>query len=243
MSNNSKTVAIVTGGSRGLGEAFARQIVAEGGKVAIADVLDAEGTALASELGSNAIYVHLDVTELDDWAKAVEATEKAFGSITGLVNNAGILVVGGVLDTTEEGYDKIVAVNQKGVIFGMQSVVPSMKKAGRGSIVNISSIAGIQGYAGMIPYVGSKWAVRGITKAAALELVSDKILVNSIHPGSFRTDMTAPFEAVENPYAGIPAGRFGTPAELAGLVAWLLSEDNGYATGSEFVVDGGVTAG
>lgn len=243
MSNNSKTVAIVTGGSRGLGEAFARKIVEEGGKVVIADVLDVEGTALAAELGSNAVYVHLDVSDEASWQNAVEAAEKAFGSVTALVNNAGILVVGGVTDITEEGIDKILDVNLKGVLFGMKHAVPALRKSGRGSIVNVSSIAGIQGYAGLIPYVASKWAVRGVTKSAALELAAEGIKVNSVHPGSFRTDMTTAYEEIPNPYAGIPTGRFGMPVELAGLVSWLVSEDNGYATGSEFVVDGGVTAG
>lgn len=243
MSNNSQTIAIVTGGARGLGEAFARKIVEEGGKVVIADVLDDEGRALATELGSNSIYLHLDVSSEKEWLSVVKATRDAFGDVNALVNNAGILVVGGVEEITEEGLDKIMDVNLKGVIFGMKSVVPVMKKVGRGSIVNISSIAGMQGYAGLMPYVASKWAVRGVTKSAALELAAHGIKVNSVHPGSFRTDMTKPFEEVENPYAGIPAGRFGNPEELAGLVAWLVSDDNGYATGSEFVVDGGVIAG
>lgn len=243
MNINSNTVAIVTGGARGLGAAFARRIVRDGGKVVITDVLDAEGKALASELGENAIYAHLDVTSEKEWAEVVAHAETRFGHVTGLVNNAGILVVGGVEDVTEEGLDKILAVNLKGVVFGMKAVTPSMKKAGRGGIVNISSIAGIQGYAGMIPYVASKWAVRGVTKSAALELAGENIRVNSVHPGSFTTDMTAPFEAMENPYSGIPAGRFGKPSELAGLVSWLISDDNGYATGSEFIVDGGVIAG
>jgi len=243
MRRHESTVAVVTGAARGMGEAHVRRLASEGAHVLVADVLDAEGQALAADLGDAAVFQHLDVTRADQWAAAVAAADAAFGPVTALVNNAGIVHFTGLTATTEADYRQVVEVNQTGVFLGMQAVLEPMRRAGKGSIVNISSTAGMQGYSRSFAYVASKWAVRGMTKAAALELARDNIRVNSVHPGSVRTPMTSGWDAADDAAAKIPLHRFGTVEEVAALVAYLLSDEAAFTTGTEHVIDGGVLAG
>ncbi len=233
-------IVLVSGAARGIGAADARLLVAEGASVVVADILAQEGSALAAELGERAAFVPLDVTTADSWADAVEFAEHRFGPLTGLVNNAAIAVIATLEKTTESDFRRAVEVNQVGVLLGMQAALPSMRRAGGGSIVNMSSIAGMAGSVGVFAYTATKWAVRGMTKAAALELARDRIRVNSVHPGPVLTPMTADFiRGAER----IPLGRHGQPHEIARLVAYLLSDESGFSTGAEHVIDGGMTAG
>lgn len=233
--------ALVTGGARGIGAATVRQIVAEGGNVVIGDILDAEGKALAEELGDRAHFVHLDVTLPEAWEAAVTTTTETYGAIHILVNNAGVLAQGPITDGSPDEFRRVIDINLTGVYLGMRAVVPSMGEAGGGSIVNLSSTAGLQGYAYLGAYVASKWGVRGLTKAAALELGPAGIRVNSVHPGPIKTPMTAGIDA--EVAANQPIGRFGQPEEIGRLICFLASEDASYSTGSEFVADGGQVTG
>jgi 3alpha(or 20beta)-hydroxysteroid dehydrogenase len=243
-------VAIVSGAARGQGEAIARRFVAEGARVVLGDVLP-EVDAVAASLGAAAIAVRLDVRELAQWEAAVAAAEAAFGPVTVLVNNAGILRFGPLATTSLADYLDVVEVNEVGCYLGMRAVTPSMRTAGRGSIVNTSSINGLAGYPGTIAYTASKWAIRGLTKVAALELGGFGIRVNSIHPGSVDTEMVRPGAAAGLPptdeqaasYAALPLGRQGRPDEVASMALFLASSESSYSTGSEFVLDGGRLAG
>jgi len=208
--------------------------------VLIADVLADKGAALADELGERAAFVSLDVTRAENWAAAVALAESRFGVLTGLVNNAAIAVIASLEATTEAQFRRSIEVNQIGVLLGMQAVLPAMRRAGGGSIVNMSSIAGMAGSAGVFPYTATKWAVRGMTKAAAIELAADRIRVNSVHPGPVITAMT---EASIRSPERIPLLRHGQPEEIARLVAYLLSDESSFTTGAEHVIDGGMTAG
>jgi 3alpha(or 20beta)-hydroxysteroid dehydrogenase len=238
-------VALVTGGARGQGAADARLFVDEGARVAIGDILDDSGRALADELGEHAIYVHLDVRSPDDWAAAIAATERELGSLTTLINNAGVLTFGGV-DTPVERYRDTIEVNQVGCFLGMQHAAPVLTANGGGAIVNIASTAGLVGLGNMIAYSASKWAIRGMTKSAAVELAGHGIRVNAVLPGGVATDMywrtfgrNPPPEAL----AAVPMHRVGTPDELALAVLFLASDDAAYCTGQELVIDGGSMAG
>jgi len=231
-------VALITGGARGIGEAAARLFVTEGASVVIADVLAEAGAALAGELGDAATFVACDVTRAYDWARAVEAAETSFGSLNVLLNNAGVLHAAGLLDTTEAEFRRVVDVNQIGVFLGLQAVVPAMRRAGGGSIVNTSSIAGLQGMRHLMAYSATKWAVRGMTKTAALELARDNIRVNSIHPGTIVTDMNPSGSSLRS-----PLGREGRPDEVAQLLCYLASDESSYTTGAEHVIDAGLLAG
>jgi 3alpha(or 20beta)-hydroxysteroid dehydrogenase len=234
-------VALVTGGARGMGAAEARLFVENGAKVTIADVLDAEGEVLAKELGPAARYVHLDVTDEDAWAAGVDDAVQAFGGLDVLVNNAGIVSLAPIVNTTTQEYLRIV-----GVFLGMRAAIPVMTTAGRASIVNISSIEGIGGTSYAIAYSASKFAVRGMTKVAAIELAPLGIRVNSIHPGGVHTPMLNDIggqEMAAMVEASIRMQRLATPEEIAQLALFLASDDSSYCTGSEFVADGGVTAG
>jgi 3alpha(or 20beta)-hydroxysteroid dehydrogenase len=239
-------VAVITGAARGQGEAEARRFVAEGARVLLTEVLDDEGEAVASELGDSAAYRHLDVTDEDGWAAAVADVVERFGVISVLVNNAGILDFSSVAKQDVERFRKVLDVNVTGVMLGMKHVVRSMKAAGGGSIVNISSNSGIWGIPGAAAYCSSKWAVRGLSKAAALELGRDGIRVNSVHPGGVDTPMTRMpgYDPNESGFAkSLPLQRFGLPDEIANVVTFLASDEASYVTGAEWSVDGGATAG
>ncbi|CAM5623287.1 hypothetical protein SPURM210S_04866 [Streptomyces purpurascens] len=194
MGRLNERVAIVTGGARGIDAAVARMFAAEGATVVVADVLDAEGEKLLAELGGPARYAHLDVSTEDGWQTVVAETERDLGPVSALVNNAGILEWGTVEEQSLESFRRVIDVNVQGAWLGMRTAAPSLRRAGGGVIVSISSIAGITGYAGIGAYVTSKWALRGLTKAAALELAPDGIRVCSVHPGAVRTAMTADFD-------------------------------------------------
>lgn len=236
-------VAIITGGARGMGSSHVRLFAKEGAKVIIADILEEEGQALAQELGENVKFLTLDVTKAANWNEVVTETEKAFGSVNVLVNNAGISMSKSIDEITEEEYRRIVNINQVSVFLGMKAVIPSMKKGGGGSIVNISSMNGLVG--GAIGYTDTKFAVRGMTKAAALELAQYGIRVNSVHPGVIETPMILQEDSkdvIKEFAKHIPVGRIAKPEEVSNLVLYLASDESSYSTGSEFVIDGGMTA-
>jgi len=240
MSKFANTVALISGGSRGMGAAHARALVAEGAKVVIGDVLVAEGEALAKELGAAVKFVKLDVTQEADWQTAVAAAEALGGPVNLLVNNAGIVGFGAVTDMSKEDFERVIDINVVGVFLGMKHAAPSMKRAGGGAIINISSTAGMMGYANISAYVASKWAVRGMTKAVAMELGRDGIRVVSIHPGPIRTPMTDGMGDALVASQAIP--RYGEPEEVTKLVLFLAA-DATFSTGSEFVIDGGALLG
>jgi len=233
-------VALVTGAARGMGAEHVRGLVAAGAKVLATDVLDDDGKALGEEFGDDVEYQHLDVTDPDQWRDAVVAAEELFGPIGVLVNNAGIVSFGPIADMDVATWQRTIDINLTGVWLGMHTVVPSMRRAGGGAIVNISSTAGLQGYANLSPYVASKWGVRGLTKAAALELAPDGIRVNSIHPGPIRTPMTA--DLGDDLALAQPIPRMGEPKEVTDMLLFIV-RDATYTTGHEFVIDGGAVVG
>ena len=245
MGRVSGKVAIVTGAARGMGAAHARRLIEEGAKVMLTDVLDAEGEATAKSLGANAMYRHHDVTSEGEWQRIVAETEAAFGPINVLVNNAGIVIHCPADQMEESAYRRVIDVNQVSVFLGMKSILASMKRAGGGSIINISSAAGIIGGPGTLAYTASKFAVRGMTKSAAIEFAPHNIRVNSVHPGVIRTPMTAPPPGAEDQLAAVaamtPAGRVGEPDEVANVVLMLATDESRFSTGAEFIVDGGLT--
>jgi 3alpha(or 20beta)-hydroxysteroid dehydrogenase len=242
-------VALITGGARGQGEAAVRLFVEEGAKVVLGDILDEAGKAVAASLGDAAIYLHHDVSQEDSWAEFVATASETFGRIDALVNNAGILHLAPIAEIALDDYMKVIRVNQAGCLLGMKSVIPAMVQAGGGSIVNVSSTSGIEGAMGLVAYVASKFAIRGMTKTAALELGRVGIRVNSLHPGGVDTPMgdgsMEGFEQVDTQgfYASLPLGRIGKPMELAQVALFLASDESSYCTGSEFVADGGMLAG
>jgi 3alpha(or 20beta)-hydroxysteroid dehydrogenase len=230
-------VVLISGGAQGMGASHAEMLVAEGAKVVIGDILDDKGQALADELGESARYVHLDVTQADQWDAAVAVANSEFGSLTGLVNNAGIVALGKIGKFDMVKWQNVIDVNLTGTFLGMQASVDSMKAAGSGSIINVSSIEGLRGAPMVHPYVASKWAVRGLSKSAAIELGKFNIRVNSIHPGFIRTPMTKHFP---EDMVTTPLGRPGQSPEVSTFVIFLISDESSYATGSEFVMDGGL---
>lgn len=240
-------VALITGAARGMGESHARMFIEHGAKVVLTDLSVDAGSALANELGVNAIFFQHDVTKSDSWDDVIKRAEQEFGPINVLVNNAGIL--GPVSKTehlAEADYLKVCEVNQHSVYLGMKAVIPSMLKAGVGSIVNISSIAGIAANYGFpsLAYVASKFAVRGMTKATAIEYGLNNIRVNSVHPGFIQTPMMveATDEEGGDAMSLIPLGRIADPKEVSNLVLFLASDESSYITGSEHLVDAGMLA-
>ena len=236
-------IVLITGGARGQGAAEAELFVDAGAHVVITDVLDDAGRATAERLDGSCEFLHHDVASADDWAQVVHGVVERHGRIDVLVNNAGIFRIGGVTDTTLDMWHQIVAVNQTGAFLGMHTVVPVMRANGAGSIVNISSIAGMRSAAVAFAYSATKWAVRGMTKSAAAELAPHGIRVNSVHPGIIDTDMLDDFGELREPArANIPFGRPGTAEEVARLVLFLASDDASYCSGHEFVVDAALIA-
>jgi 3alpha(or 20beta)-hydroxysteroid dehydrogenase len=233
-------VAIVTGAARGMGAQHVRGLVGAGAKVVATDVLDDQGRALADELGEAVMYRHLDVADADGWETVVAQAEEAWGPVKVLVNNAGVVMFGPLDALSTADWQRTIDINLTGVFLGMRAVIPSMKRAAGGAIVNISSTAGLQGYANLGAYVASKWGVRGLTKTAALELGPSNIRVNSIHPGPIRTPMTDGLDL--GSVAGQPIPRVGEPDEVTAMLLFIL-QDATYSTGHEFVIDGGTIVG
>jgi 3alpha(or 20beta)-hydroxysteroid dehydrogenase len=240
-------VAIITGAARGQGAAAARRFIEEGARVVIADVLDDVGKELAESLGERAIYRHLDVSNEDDWSGVVDETVANHGGVDVLVNNAGILRFAALTEMPLADYRRIVDINQVGTFLGMRSAAKHMIKAGRGSIVNISSVEGLAGMPYLVAYTSTKFAIRGMSKVAALELGPHGIRVNSVHPGMIETDMVKDaaggHDVDLSPAAKrIPLRRMGQPEDIAEVVLFLASDRSSYVTGAELAADGGATA-
>lgn len=243
-------VALISGGARGQGATEARLFVREGAKVVFGDVLDAEGRQVEAELraaGGEATYVHLDVTSEDDWREAVGTAANRYGALHILVNNAGILIRKGIEATSVEEWDRIMAINVKGVFLGTRYALPAMRQTGGGSIINISSIAGLVGNPqGSAAYTATKGAVRLFTKATAMQHAREQIRCNSVHPGPIDTEMMrdvlSDTARRAERLARIPLGRAGTMDDVAYGVLYLASDESAFVTGSELVIDGGATA-
>jgi 3alpha(or 20beta)-hydroxysteroid dehydrogenase len=240
-------VAIITGAAGGQGAAAARRYVAEGARVVIADVNDESGKALAVELGEAAYYRHLDVSSEDDWTGVVDEAVRELGKIDILVNNAGILFFSALVDTTLEQYERVIRINQIGTFLGMRSVIKPMTANGGGSIINTSSIEGLAAVPMLTAYSSSKFAIRGMTKVAAMELGEKGIRVNSVHPGMIDTNMVSTAAGgaeidLTRAARKVALRRIGRPEEVAEVVVFLGSDKSSYCTGAEFVVDGGATA-
>ncbi|MCT9818918.1 SDR family oxidoreductase [Microbacterium sp. W1N] len=236
-------VCLVTGGARGIGEAYVRALHAAGARVVIADLLEAEGRALAADIdptGTAALFVPLDVTDEEQWAATVTTTRERFGAVDVLVNNAGIANAAPIEHLTTEKWNAAIAVNLTGVFFGCRAVVPTMKAQGAGSIINISSVEGMRGSRGVHAYTAAKFGVRGLSQSLAVELGPAGIRVNSVHPGFIRTQMTS---RIDPAHLDIPLGRPGEPGDLTGTIVFLASDASAFTTGAEFVVDGGMIAG
>lgn len=254
-------VAIVSGAAGGIGAAAARRLAAEGADVVLGDVAEARVKAVADEIGQNARGFGLDVTDPSSWAEAVALAEREFGTVTVLLNNAGVLRFGPIDKAEDADLDLLLNVNVKGVWHGIRAVTPGMRDAGGGSIVNTSSVEGMGGGRAVAAYTASKFAVRGLTKAASIDLIRYGIRVNSIHPGAIKTPMVAsaidtnmgrkdavaeppPFDEDMAKIVGdmVPMQRMGEPEEVANLMLYLASDESSYSTGAEFVVDGGAVS-
>jgi 3alpha(or 20beta)-hydroxysteroid dehydrogenase len=233
-------VILISGGARGLGASHARVLVSEGANVVIGDLLDADGTDLANELGATASYVHLDVTDATSWSTAIGHATSAFGGLDVLVNNAGIANAAPIADFPIDLWSKTLEINLTGTFLGIRAAVPALALRTTSSIINISSVEGLRGSAGLHAYVASKFGVRGLTKSVALEVAHLGIRVNSIHPGLVETPMT---KNIDPSSLQIPLGRSAQPIEVSRLVMYLASDESSYSTGAEFVIDGGLTVG
>jgi len=238
-------VAVITGAAMGMGAGAARRFAAEGAKVILADIDLPAASALAGEIGKNAVAVGHDVSDERSWETVIGTAEASFGGLDILLNNAGIWRTAPLVEQSAEGFDRIIAVNLRGVFLGMRAVATPMRARGGGSIVNTSSTAGLVGLANMVAYGASKWGVRGISKVAALELGPWGIRVNSIHPGGVDTPMTAElrFGSEDGAAPHLPIGRNGTPEDIADLHVFLASDESSWITGSEIYIDGGLMAG
>ncbi|MEO8816020.1 MAG: glucose 1-dehydrogenase [Mycobacterium sp.] len=233
-------VALISGGARGMGAAHARALVAEGAQVVVGDIIDEQGERLADELGDAVRFVHLDVTQPDDWQAAAATAIDAFGKLDVLVNNAGIAKYNMLENFDLAWWREVIEVNLTGTVLGIEAAVAPMKAAGGGSIINISSVEGMRGSPGLYSYVASKWAVRGLAKAAALELAAYSIRVNTVLPGLVRTRMAI---AIPDDALQIPLGRGAKSPEISSSVVFLASDESSYMTGADIVVDGGLSIG
>lgn len=234
-------VAMITGGARGMGAAHAKRFLEEGAKVMITDILETEGRAVAGNLGGNIKFMKHDVTKALEWEQAITETESTFGPVSVLVNNAGIALLKPIDNMTEAQYRRVIDVNQVSVFLGIKYVLASMRRAESGSIINISSISGLHGNDDSIAYSASKFAVRGMTKSAAIELGKEGIRVNSVHPGITETPMVRKGR-VSKLAKAIPLQRTAQPEEVSDLIVYLASDESNYVTGAEFVIDGGLSA-
>jgi 3alpha(or 20beta)-hydroxysteroid dehydrogenase len=233
-------VALITGAARGMGAAHARRFIAEGARVVLGDILDGEGAALAADLGADARYIRLDVTKPDDWAAAVALCVADFGGLHILVNNAGIFGGAAIVDHPLDLWQRMIDINLTGVFLGIRAATTALVASGSGSIINISSVAGLRGAPGGSAYVASKFGVRGLTKAVAAELAPFGVRCNSVHPGIIDTPMA---EGLNTQGYDYPLGRMARSEEVTNLVLYLASDEASYSTGSEFIVDGGLTMG
>lgn len=240
-------VAIITGGARGMGAATARLFAREGAKVVIADLLAEEGEALAAELGEAAMFQRLDVSDEASWTALVESVMARHGRIDALVNNAAVVAFGPIVSIAADDIDRVLGINIKGTILGVKNVGKAMSAAGRGAIVNISSVDGFRGVNSVSLYSSSKWAVRGFTKSAAMEFGPLGVRVNSVHPGGVNTVMGNPNklegDKLNADYQRVPLQRIGEPEEIAAASLFLCSDEASYINGAELAVDGGWAAG
>lgn len=234
-------VAIITGGARGMGAAHAERFLAEGAKLVITDILEEQGEAVARELGGDIKFMKQDVTKAAEWERVVAEAESTFGPVSVLVNNAGIAVIKSIDTMTEAQYRRVIDVNQVSVFLGMKYVLSSMRKAGSGSIVNISSISGLKGNEDSVAYSASKFAVRGMTQSAAVEFGKEGIRVNTVLPGIIETPMVRK-SRVSKLARAIPLQRTAQADEVSDLIVYLASDESSYVTGAEFVIDGGLSA-
>ncbi|MFG2644236.1 glucose 1-dehydrogenase [Streptomyces sp. NPDC048370] len=234
-------VVIVTGAARGQGAAEARLLAAAGARVVCTDVREEEGRAVAAELGDAGEFVRHDVTSAEDWREVVARALASYGRVDALVNNAALWRTAPVESETYENFELLLRVNLLGPFLGIQAVVPALREAGGGSIVNVSSTAGLVGIPGHAAYGSSKFGLRGLTRSSALDLAGHGIRVNSVHPGAVDTPMTA--AVADRDWSHVPLGRMGRAEEVGGLIAFLVSDASSYVTGAEFTVDGGLTTG
>ena len=243
-------VALISGAARGQGACHARMMAQEGACVVLGDIVDDEGRQVAEAInaaGGRATYAHLNVTSEADWSAAVAVAEEAYGKLNVLVNNAGILIRSSIEETSEDDLDRIMAVNVKGVFMGVKHAIPAMRRAGGGSIINISSTAGLVGSPGeTAAYSATKGSVRLFTKSTAVQHASEQIRCNSIHPGPIETDMIKDMmespEMLEKRMQRLPLKRIGKPEDISYGVIYLASDESSFVTGSELVIDGGTTA-
>ncbi|MEQ8837194.1 MAG: SDR family oxidoreductase [Lacipirellulaceae bacterium] len=243
MSSLTGKVVAISGGARGMGAAEARLFVREGARVIIGDLLESEGVNLSNELGDSARFCCLDVTQESSWIAFFQFADSEFGRLDALVNNAGILQPGALADLNVDEVRRSFEINQLGPMLGIKHAAPLLRKSGGGSIVNLSSSVGMRPFAGIGAYAATKWAIRGISKVAALELVGDNIRVNAILPGYIRTPMTEALGA-DMDEVGLsltPTGRAGTPEEVAMLARFLVSDESLYISGADYTIDGAST--